>query len=258
VAANTWFDTEQNRALLAIGARKLISNIGIGAVIWGLINIGIGIAAFHMNPINAAVSILGALMLGTGIWALNQPTLTALLVESIMTALLLAWNIGITILNFMDSELFDPRGLIIPLIFVVVFFKYYVKLQHVKDEIASVPPEQIKATKATCKALMKKKLKLEPDLIQTTNKKCRAQLMDDAAFFIQRDQLRAFVAPKEAVREAILKPAAKAFVLEFLHPLGKLKYGFNKKNTAKLRAWLEAETPADEAPPPTPEAEADC
>ena len=65
--------------------------------------------------------------------------------------------------------------------------------------------------------------------------------MDDRAFFIQRDLMRAFVAPKDEIRNAVAKPDAKAWKVAFNHPLGKLKYQFNKKNSEKLRTWLATE-----------------
>jgi hypothetical protein len=152
------FGTDENRALIAICTRKLISNIGIGGIIWGVINIAIA-------------------------------------------------NI-------------------------------YRKLGHLREQIASVDPEKIKATKLMCKTLLKKKLKAEPSIVQTADRKCRAQLMEGAAFFIQRDMMRAFIATKEDVRNAIVKADAKSLKLHFDHPVGKLKYQLDKKNSEKVNDWF--------------------
>ncbi len=62
--------------------------------------------------------------------------------------------------------------------------------------------------------------------------------MDSAAFFIQRDLMRAFVGSKEDINEAIVKPDARSLKLHFNHPVSKLKYQFDKKNSEKLKAWL--------------------
>ena len=62
--------------------------------------------------------------------------------------------------------------------------------------------------------------------------------MEGNAFFIQRDLMRAFVGLKEDIHSAIAKPDAKSLTLEFDHPVGKLKYKFDKKNSEKLKNWL--------------------
>ena len=44
---DSWFDTPENKTLLAICARKLIRNIGIGGIVWGLINLAISFVAIQ-------------------------------------------------------------------------------------------------------------------------------------------------------------------------------------------------------------------
>jgi hypothetical protein len=220
------FDTNENRALMAICTRKLISNIGIGGIIWGVINTVLGVVAMQATILNVGLVILGLMMLGTGVQAMKSPSLGVLLTETIVTVLLFLWNLGISILNFHAIGTFEPQGLIFPLIIAVVFANYYRKLGHLREQIASVEPDKIKATKQMCKALVKKKLKDEPSVIQTTDRKCRAQLMDTTAFFIQRDLMRAFVSSKEDISGAIVKPDAKSLKLHFNHPVAKLKYQF--------------------------------
>lgn len=244
-----WFDSDQNKTFMAICTRKLIRNIGIGGVVWGVINIGIGVIAIKETTINVGILILGIMMLGTGVQALRRPTLGILLTETIVTVLLLLWNLGISILNLLATGACDPHGIIFPLIIAVVFANYYRKLGHLRELIASVAPEKIEATKKLCKALLKKKLKDEPLIVQTSGGKCRAQLLGDQAFFIQRDLMRAFVGSREAIRAAVVKPEAKCWTAVFNHPLGKLKYRFDKMNTEKLRNWLSTEQ-APEQPEP--------
>ncbi|MFC1453309.1 hypothetical protein ACFLSJ_08210 [Verrucomicrobiota bacterium] len=239
-----WFDTDENKALLAICARKLIGNIGIGAIIWGVINIAIGVIAMIDTVINVGVLILGVVMLATGVRARKSPTLGVLLTQTIVSAVLFVWNLGMSILNLIVMGAFTPQGLVFPLIIAIVFAGYYRKLGHLREVIASVEPEKIKATKDMCKTLVKKKLKDEPLIVQTTNRRCRAQLLTDRTFFIQRDLMRAFVAPKDAVHGAVAKPDAKSWKLQFMHPLGKLTYQFDRKDSDKLRNWLSSESAA--------------
>jgi hypothetical protein len=245
--SDSWFSTSENNTLMAVCTRKLIRNIGIGGIIWGAINIAIGVMAIQTSAINVGILIIGVMMLGTGVQALRSPSLGVLLTETIVTVLLILWNIFITIINLLAGETFDLRGLIFPVIVAMVIGNQYRKLGHLRALIEAVDPKTIEATKNVCKTIVKKKVKEEPRILQTTDRKCRAQLMDDRAFFIQRDILRAFVAPKEAVRGSIAKPEAKTWAVVFNHPLGKLKYSFDKQNTEKLRNWLAS------APPPPPQ-----
>jgi hypothetical protein len=235
---DSWFDTDENKALIAICARKLISNIGIGGIVWGAINLLIGAFAILDNPINAGILILGVVMLGAGIQALRNPTLGVLLTETIVTGLLFVWNLGISILNSLTGGGIEPRGLIFPLVIAVVFINYYRKLGPLREQIASVAPEKIKSTKQVCKTLLKKKLKEEPSVVQTNDSRCRAQLMENLAFFVQRDLMRAFVVSKEDLRRTVVDPEAKKLKMKFNHPLGALVYQFDKGSSEKLRAWF--------------------
>ena len=238
MAYDTWFDTDENKALLAICARKLISNIGIGGVIWGVINIALGFVLIPENILNLGVLMLGLMMLATGIQAIKSPSLGVLLTETLVTVLLFAWNVAISILNFQALGEFHPQGLIFPLIIACVFANYHRKLGHLREQIASVEPEKIKAAKQMSKKLVKMKLKNEPLVLQTTDSKCRVQLLNESAFFIQRDLMRAFVGSREDICQAVLKPDARSLKLHFNHPLGKLKYQFDKKNSRKLKDWI--------------------
>lgn len=239
---DSFFDTDENKTLIAICTRRLIRNIGIGGIIWGIINTIIGVVALQATMINIGLVALGLMMLGTGIQAIRNPTLGILKAETIVTALLFFWNLGISILNFLAIGEIDPYVLIIPLVITAVFSKYYKKLGHLREQIESVEPEKIKQTKQMCKTLVKTKLKDEPFVVQTTNKKCRAQLMDEKALFIQRDLMRAFLASKENIQNAIAKPNAKSLKMIFNHPVGKLTYQFDKKSSLKIKDWLTAET----------------
>jgi hypothetical protein len=242
-----WFDSDENKTLMAICVRRLIKNIGIGGIIWGVINLVFGYFAMRIRTINVGIVILGVMMLGTGVQALKQPSLGVLLMETIVSVCLFLWNVGMAIFNMMLGLRFEPRGIIVPLIIAVTLATYYHKLGHLRELIASVPPEKVDATKRICKTLLKKKLKNEPLVVQTSDGRCRAQLVEDRVFFIQRDLMRAFVGSRESIRSAIAKPDEKKWTAVFNHPLGKLKYKFDKKNTEKLRTWLateQAPTPA--------------
>ncbi len=246
------FNTDENKVLISICARKLISQIGIGAIFWGVINIILGIASIHLSNLNIVLLILGVLMLGTGIKALIRPSLGILLTEAIVAIGLFAWNLAVSIIEYRADNLFEIRHLIPPLIFAAVFVVYYCRLGHLRKQIASIEPEKIKEAGRACKALLKKRIKNEPSVVQTKDSRCRAQLMDEKTFFIQRNMRRAFVGSKEDIREAVQNPDSKRLKLSFKHPLGRLKYQFDRKNSEKLKNWLGIksgpESEANESP----------
>jgi len=234
-----WFDTNENKALLAICARKLIKNIGIGGIIWGVINGLLGLFFMQFTLINTGLLILGVLMLGAGVRALKKPTLSVLLVETVLASLILLWNLSITIINAVMFGITRPGGLIFPAIMAIYFFNHYRRLKHVAEYIESIDPAYIETTTQLGKKLLKKNLKQEPLVIQTTDRRCRAELMNGKAFFIQKNMLRAFVCPIDQIRAAIVKPDAKSLKIVFSHPLEeKLTYRFDKKNSEKIRNWL--------------------
>jgi len=236
------FYSDENKALISICARKLISKIGLGAILWGSICIIWSIAYIEKDILNIGLLILGGFMLGTGIKALIKPSLGALLTEAIVAVGLFLWNLGVSIIIYRDFNPSVIEYLIPPLIFATVFTVYYYRLSHLRKQIATIEPEKIKAAGQACKALLKKKLKNEPLVVQTKDSRCRAQLMDEKALFIQKNMKRAFMGSKEDIREAVLNPDSKRLKLYFKHPLGKLKYQFDRKNSEKLKHWLEIES----------------
>jgi hypothetical protein len=246
MAYDQLFDLHENKTLLAISIRKQISNIGIGAIIWGAINIALGLFAMRINPINIGLLILGSLMLGAGIRALINPSRRILLEAAFVGLLLFAWNVTILVINTNAGADVHPRGLIIPLVITVVLFQQFRKLGHITDLIESVTPADIKNTKALCTALLKKKVKNEADVAETANIRSRVQFLGDRAFFVHKDLMRAFVASRQEVQGAVSNSAKNKIALAFVHPLGKLKYQYKKANAAKLKAWLAGGAPQDQ------------
>src|SRR6185295_18230969 len=102
------FDKPENRILLVVCARKQIRNIGIGGLIWGILNTLIGAFAIQVNAINIGLLLLGLLMLGAGIQALRKPSLNAILLEAFVSLCLFMWNILITFLDALDKAPVRP------------------------------------------------------------------------------------------------------------------------------------------------------
>ncbi len=238
------FDSNENQALLVVCARKTIRNAAIGGIVWGAINLLIGAALVQVNLLNLGLVALAFLMLSTGITALARPSLQALLAEAVVSALLLCWNVGVTVLNVRAGvPNISPHGLIWPLVAAVIFHKHYVKLGHLKDAIQAMNHQTVKEATALCRQLFKSKLKTSPDIAEASSRRCRVRLMSDAIFCVQRNLARAFYMNRAHFQGCILDPNRKKLRVVVRHPLGKLTYAFDKKNSEKIKNWLGTAAP---------------
>src|SRR5438874_8276592 len=238
------FDSAQNQALLVVCARKTIRNAALLGVVWGAINSVLGFFAIQVMALNAGIFILGLLMFGAGIMAFKKPSLHSLLGEAVVSALLLCWNVGITIFNVRAgyADHVNGHGLIWPLIAAIVFFRHYKRLGHLKEAIATMDHATVKEAAGRCKQLFKSKLKQSPDIVQTTSKRYRLRLMSDSVLCVQRNLATAFSLNRFDFQHCILNADKKCLRVVVRHPLGRLNYAFDKKNSEKIKSWLGSTT----------------
>jgi hypothetical protein len=236
------FDSRENQALLVVCARKTIRTAAIAGIVWGCINLIIGYFAVQANGLNAGILALALLMLGTGMTALKKPSLGALRSEAVVSALLFCWNIGITVINIRAGvpQGGAGHGLVLPLIAVVIFTRQYIKLGHLKQAIAAMDPAMVKEASGVCKQLFKSKLKQSPDIAEASSRRCRLRLMSDSVFCAQRNLTRAFHMNRQNFQRCIKDMNKKRVRVIVRHPLGKLTYAFDKKNSEKIKDWLGA------------------
>lgn len=239
------FDTTENQALLVVCARKTIRGTGIAAIVWGVINLIIGYGAIQVNLLNVGLLGLAFLMLGTGIFALTKPSLHALLAAAVVSTLLLFWNLSVMALNMMagaTTERSIGAGIIVPLVAAIVFFRQYLKLGHLKEAIGAMDRGTVKEASGLCKQLFKSKLKESPDIAEASSRRCRMRFMTDAVFCAQRNLAAAFYMNRAHFQGCIRDMNQKKLRVVVRHPLGKLTYAFDKKNSEKIKGWLS--TPA--------------
>jgi len=163
-----------------------------------------------------------------------------LLSEAVVSALLLCWNVGITIFNVRAGygDHVNGHGLIWPLIAAIVFFRQYKRLGHLKESIATMDQATVKEAAGLCKQLFKSKLKQSPDIVQTTSKRYRLRLMSDSVLCVQRNLATAFSLNRTDFQHCILNADKKCLRVVVGHPLGKLNYAFDKRNSEKIKNWL--------------------
>jgi hypothetical protein len=237
-----FFAQTENQSLLVICARKKIRNAAMLGIGWGLFNLVFGYFALRFNPLNIGLVLLGLLMIAAGVNALRKPSLHCLLAEGFVALLLFIWNFGITILNLSAGGAaaapINPHAVIWPAVAAVVFFRQYRRLGHLKEAMSTMAHETVKEATALCKGLFKAKLKESPDIAEASSRRCRMRLMSDAVFCVQRNLASAFYVNRAAFQHCITDLNRKRLQVVVNHPLGKLTYAFDKKNSDKIRTWL--------------------
>ena len=240
-----FFSLTENQALLVVCARKKIRNAAILGIVWGAINLCAGIFLIRLNPLNAGLPLLGLLMLLTGVTALRKPSLHCLLAEGVVAALLFVWNVGITMINLTAGvePHINPHTFIWPAMAAAVFFQQYRRLGHLRESMSTMAHETVKEATALCKGLFKAKVKESPDIAEASSRQYRMRLMTDAVFCVQRNLASAFYVNRAALQHCIPDLNRKRLRMVVRHPLGKLSYAFDKKNSDKIKTWL-ASSPA--------------
>lgn len=107
-----------------------------------------------------------------------------------------------------------------------------------KDAIVSINHATIKEAAGICKQLFKSKLKESPDIVQSTSKRHRLRLMSDSVLCVQRNLATAFNLNRTDFSQCITDANKKCLRVVVRHPLGKLNYAFDKKNSEKIKTWL--------------------
>jgi hypothetical protein len=173
---------------------------------------------------------------------LRRPSLHALLSEAVVSVLLLCWNGGITFLNVRAGygDQINGHGLIFPALAAVIFFRQYLKLGHLKEAIALMDHSTVKEASQLCKQLFKTKLKQSPDVVEAKSRRCRVRFMSDSIFCAQRNLARAFHMSRGSFMQCITDINKKRIRMIVRHPLGKVTYAFDKKNSDKIKGWLAA------------------
>ena len=97
---------------------------------------------------------------------------------------------------------------------------------------------KVKEASDLCKQLFKSRLKQSPDLVEASSRRYRLQLMSKSVFCAQRNLSQAFHMSCENFKQCIRDLDKKRLRVVVRHPLGKIAYAFDKKNSDKIKGWL--------------------
>jgi hypothetical protein len=198
-------------------ACRSLRRMGWGGIVFGIINIALGIGfAFALNPINALLTLIGLLLLASGVWCLVLPTAEAVIANGIALVLVGLWNIFVTLLNTVAGQVPQVWWALFGVALIVAGVKSFQKyarfsraLRHgaTKDEMATMD--------RLVKTILKANAKTDEDIVTFSastfmqKKMWRGQLRDNVAVFVDKMSKEILVADKADVR---IEPHGKVLI----------------------------------------------
>lgn len=264
-----WLDTEENRTLVAVCFHWVTRSCSVLAFAAGFLACA-GLTALLINDLEpgcetsdtartlAAGIFIAAgypiIMLIGGAVAFCWPRVKvvsligyAVVCVSLINALLVVF-----LLKLSPYNLFLPG---IPTLFGLAFVLQCRKMKPFSDRIAQITQNQVRGLNMQTREMFRL-FGADPDIVICFNYRCRLQLLPTEAFLVHRRKhfhiyvSRAFVITKDEVRSALKDPGAKRLKLLIRHPLEKLSYYFDRKNSDRIKEWLEAAPERAEYEPP--------
>ena len=219
-------------------AVRTLRVLGWNGVVFGIINIYLGMNnALRLHPINAALAMIGVLLLTSGVWCLVLPRAEGIILNGIDLILVGLWNFFVTSLNFMGNGWLQIWWAVfggIQIAAAVQLFKKYARSSAALRQGAS--PEE----RAMMNELVSTILKSNSGDQQIVTfhvkgfsqlKIWRGQLGQNAAVFVEKTSREVLVAQKDEVN---------------IERRGKLLLGETLKASIKIRdhKWESLISPA--------------
>jgi len=202
-------------------ACRALRQMGWGGIVFGIINIGLGIAfTISLGPINALLVLIGLFLLVSGIWCLALPGAEGVISNGIALILVGLWNILVTIGNVAGGENPQFWWAILGVFLIAAgvqcfrqYARYSLALRH------GVSREEAAMMDKLVKTILKANAKEEEDIINfevrafTQQKAWRGQLGRNVAVFVEKMSKEVLVAHKEEVR---IEPHGKMLLRQSL------------------------------------------
>lgn len=171
--------------------RRNLRVSGIGDIIWGVICCGLGMLLFRVNTLNAALVVLGALLIGVGIWLLAKPSPIGMIVDGAVLLLVAAWNLYVNYLAITQSRGqafgYGPVIAIAQIVWGIYRIKSYPRFALA---VAMQPSEvNMRWLRSLVRSTLKSKAKNEPDVLTLSRsgwfvrERWRARLLPEVAVF---------------------------------------------------------------------------
>lgn len=244
--------------------RNILRKLGIGGIVFGAINLLVGVPLVAVNPINLILVLIGFLLLVDGICNVVYPTAEGILVDGADFVLVGLWNLAVTVINGMAAAVPDVHWAVIGVFqlgWAVYRFASYPRFHRAFRERPD--PDDVRLMDDLVRKLLKADPKKSPDVITFRAKSFlkeqnwKGQLSGGAALFAEPVGHEVLVARKEDVTvtvrgKVLLGKTLKASIRVKDRTLDGL---IGPNSVAKYTAWKEAGErpivvePADEDSP---------
>jgi len=244
-----WFETEENKGLLAISAWRMIRFFASCMVLVALACIGIGIGMWVKSPVISRCCIgVGVLLLPACCYAWVRPSASSFLLLAVMTVPFASGLVVFALVS--DRRLPDWRILVgsVGGALGVLVFRFYNALKPLRELVKSVSLEQASHARAFRRSVFEREPHSEKNLVKAHDAtgEFRIQLMDDRALFVERRGSKMFILPKDVIRSLASGSAEGDLRMKILHPLDTVALQFDLENAQRIKDWLAAEPEKDE------------
>ncbi|HEY7427225.1 MAG TPA: hypothetical protein VH682_23525 [Gemmataceae bacterium] len=97
--------------------RARLRTLARGSIVWGLINLAIGVVALQNHPINLVLVLIGLFLLLEGVWFSIRPSALGVLVDALVLLLIGLWDVFIVALDVLAGGVPRIHWMILGLIF---------------------------------------------------------------------------------------------------------------------------------------------
>ncbi len=230
----------ENKGLVLISAHRIVYVAGVFGVVFGLMNTLGGVFAAVEDSANLPLPFLGVCLFGLAVAARKRPSLGTLLGLTVVAALLLFWHFWAFLVDLSWSQ--GPI-MQVGLSFLLTAYcgRHCERLLHLGDSLSTVTERELKAAQQSLELWAREQRKgpeRNPYVAASWLHWCRIALLADKAICVNWSATRAFVLDRRELRMAVKRGNAARFTIRLNHPLGRIWYPFDRKNTERLRTWL--------------------
>jgi hypothetical protein len=198
-------------------ACRTLRHMGWGGVVFGIINIALGITfTLTMHPINLILVLIGLFVLAAGIWCLALPGAEGAICNGIALILVGLWNLFVTVLNIAAGANPQVWWAIFGIILIAAGVQCFQKYARFSEALRhGVSREEMTMMDRLVKSILKANAKEDDDIILFQvraffgQKNWRGQLGQRVAFFVEQMTKEVLVADKDDMR---VKPHGKVFL----------------------------------------------
>jgi hypothetical protein len=239
--------------------RARLRMLAYGSIVWGLINLALGIIALQNHPINLVLVLVGLLLLLEGIWFSIRPSPLGVLVDGLILLLIGLWDVFIVMLDVLAGGVPRVHWEILGLIFLGIA-TYRLKTYPHIDQLFREPfvDEDHQQVEELIHYITTSSPKQAHDLITfrtradfRPERHWRAYLGPHYALFLDMVWKKALAAGRADVSIEERGKALLSSMLKVRIRIREQRWNglMSPAEYAKFQAWKISETPRDAFPP---------